>query len=214
MKKSKFILGIVFLMSFVFCHSQDLKGLSQESSMTYFGVDYSQSLFIGKKGFNDIEKIAEYFPNQWNTLFLKESEKYGINKYLDKEAVENSLGVVNAINDKMTKEDVEARLEDSFEKEDELTIEKAIELSLSYNLKSTNNKYGAIFFAVKMSKLHTRAKYIMIVLNLENNSVAYAKDFIGTAGGFGFRNYWAGSFYSGLKSLKKSYKKDIKKNKL
>jgi len=210
MKRVQLIFTAVLLMSFSFSQAQDLKDFSQEKSMTYFGVDYSQTLFIGTDGFKDVEKIATYYPDAWNSLFIAESKKYSLKKYLDKDDIHNSTEAVNAVNSKITRNDVELRLSDGFESDKVLNLDRAKNITLTYNLKSAENKYGVIVFAVEYNKLKNKGSYILVVLNLETNKVAYTKQFEGKTKGFGFRNYWAGSYYSALKSLSKVYKKDLK----
>ncbi|MBG7629923.1 MAG: hypothetical protein IZT56_05770 [Bacteroidetes bacterium] len=210
MKRVKLIFTLVLLLSFSFSQAQDLKGFSQEESIAFFGVDYSQTLFVGTDGFTDVEMIATYYPATWNSLFVEESKKYSIKKTLDKELVHYSLKTVDSINGKITKNDVELRLGNSLEGDKLLNIDKAKKTALTYSLKSTNYKYGAIVFATEYNKLIKRGSYIIVVLNLEKNIVVFTKQFEGKAKGFGFRNYWAGSYYDGLSSLAKVYKKELK----
>lgn len=210
MKRVKLIFTLVLLLSFSFSQAQDLKGFSQEESIAFFGVDYSQTLFVGTDGFTDVEKIATYYPTTWNNLFVEESKKYSLEKTLDKELVHYSLKTVDSINGKITKNDVELRLGNSLEGDKLLNIDKAKKTALTYSLKSADYKYGAIVFATEYNKLKKVGSYIIIVLNIDENIVVYTKQFEGKAKGFGFRNYWAGSYYDGLNSLAKVYKKDLK----
>ena len=209
MKRVQFIMLVVLTISFTTIHAQDLKGFSQEKTMTFFGVDYSNTLYVGTEGFNDVEKIATYYPNAWNELFRKEYKKFSLTKYLYKDNVFNSLKVVDSINRIIAKKDLKLRLGNVVNESKLMTISKAKQTALGYNLNSDKNKYGAVVFATEYNKTSNRGSYILVALNLENNTVAYAKKFEGKTKGFGFRNFWAGSYYSALKALKKSYKKDV-----
>ena len=210
MRKLQLIFTVVLVLSFSFSKAQDLKGFSKEKTMTFFGVDYSNTLFVGRDGFQDVEKVATYYPNTWNILFQKEFKKYSLKKYLYKDDVFNSLKIVDSINSKITKKDLELRLGNSFDSSKLLTLEKAKQIALNYKLDSSKTKYGAIVFATEYNKMKNIGSYILVVLDLQSNTVVYAKGFKGKAKGFGFRNFWAGSYYSALKSLKKAYRKDIK----
>jgi len=211
MKRVKLIFTLVLLLSFSFSQAQDLNGFSEEESIAFFGVDYSQTLFVGTSdAFSDVEKIAGYYPATWNSLFVKESKKYSVKKALYKELVHYSLSAVDSINSRITLKDVGLRLGVSFDSDRILSIDMAEKIALSYSLKSADYKFGAIVFATEYDKLNKVGSYIIIVLNLQENVVAYTKQFKGYAKGFGFRNYWAGSYYDALKSLSKGYKKDLK----
>ena len=210
MKKVQLILLVVLTVSFASLKAQDLKGFSSAKTMTFFGVDYSQTYYIGVDGFKDVEKVATYYPEVWNSLFRKETKKFGLKKYLYKDEVFNYSKVIEDVNSKITEEDVKLRLGNNFDQSNILSIEKAEKIALSYKLNSTNYKYGAVVFASEYNKNKNIGSYILVVLNLENNTVAYTNAFKGKAKGFGFRNFWAGSYYSALKSLNKTYKNEVK----
>ena len=144
MKRVHLLLIAVLFLSFTSSYSQDLKGFSQEKNMTFFGVDYTQALFIGSEGFNDTEKIATEYPGIWNNLFQKEVNKFSLKKYLYKDDIYNSLKVIDNVNSKITKEDLEPRLINTIDDSKLLTLDKAKEIALGYSFKSTKNKYGAV----------------------------------------------------------------------
>ena len=210
MKRVQSIFTLVLLLSLSFSQAQDLKGFSEEDTMAFFGVDYSQTLFIGTDGFADVEKIATYYPTTWNSLFVEESNKYSLSETLKKELIHYSLKIVDSINGKITKNDVELRLGNSFDSDRILNIDMAEKRALTYSLKSEDYRYGALVFATQYNKLKNKGSYIIVVVDLEKNIVVYTKPFEGKTKGFGFRNYWAGSYKAGLSSLAKVYKKDLK----
>jgi len=209
MKKNQFILLVIFTLSFTTIHAQDLKGFSKEKAMTFFGVDYSNTIYIGAEGFQDIDKIATEYPGIWNNLFQKEFKKFSLKKYLYKDDVSTSLKVIDSINSKITEEDFKLRMGNVIDESKLMTLDKAKQIALDYKFAYDKNKYGAVVFAAEYNKTKNRGRYILVVINLENNTVAYTKMLEGKTKGFGFRNFWAGSYYSALKSLKISYKKDV-----
>ena len=53
-----------------------------------------------------------------------------------------------------------------------------------------------------MNKPQNRAYYELITFNIATREILSQKEVNGKAGGFGLRNFWAGSIYSVIKSNK------------
>lgn len=209
MKKALLVLSI--LLTNFSLQSQTLKDFSQEDNATFFGVDYTQTIFVGSSGFNNKEAIATEFPQKWNNLFKKEQKKYNLKKFLKKSNIYYSTDFIDEKNSRITTDDLASRIVENNNDPRLLTTEKAGEIAKSYKLKSDASKFGIIVFAKEYNKLDNYGSYLITIVDLNNGNIVYNTEIQGKAGGFGFRNFWAGSFYKSLKNLSKTYKKDLKK---
>ncbi|MEI6311481.1 MAG: hypothetical protein WCP57_04385 [Bacteroidota bacterium] len=54
-------------------------------AVVWFGVDFTQARLIGYEGFTDVQKIKDYYFNEWNNVIVTESDKYNIGKYFQKQ---------------------------------------------------------------------------------------------------------------------------------
>ncbi len=187
---------------------QDLESYKKDNTITMFGVDYTQTYFVGEDGFNDPIAIANQFPQKWNVLFYAESDKYSIEKYMLKASVTYSLSKIEEVNKTITSEDVKSRIVNEIPEGKLLTKEGAEKLALSKHLKG-ETKYGVIFFASEYNKITGVGYYYAVVLDIGNNSVIFSKKLQGKTGGFGFRNYWASTFHDSLKQFRSELKKGI-----
>jgi len=69
-----------------------------------------------------------------------------------------------------------------------------------------NNGIGFVLIAEGMSKGREEGSYWATFVDMSNKEVILTKRITGKAGGFGFRNYWAGSLKSVFKTMKKDFK--------
>jgi len=185
--------------------AQDIENFKSDESITMFGVHFSETYFVGKENFSQLDSLGNEYFLKWNTLFLEEFKKYNIEKSTNKKNVKYSLDKINSINSQSSIEDVRSRIVDNIENSKLLTLEHAEKMALSYELEG-ETRYGIIFFATEYNKTKKRGFYYVVILDLERNVVIYKDLISGKSKGFGLRNYWAYTFYESLDQLKKKLK--------
>ena len=73
MKKILIILSFLVVKSVSFSQST--------TDVVWFGIDFTQARLVGSEGFTDVQKIKDYYFNEWNNVVVTESDKYNIQKY-------------------------------------------------------------------------------------------------------------------------------------
>lgn len=198
------LLTLLFLLtaSTSFAQSSMKALFNGEAKMVFLGYDFSETRFIGSEGFADPNAIQNKYLAAWNSFHVTEPEKYSLQEafkltdqhyevnldYLTKTNYNTNV-LKNTIDGSftMTEGEVKALVEKhKFEKEDAV--------GLTYVVESLN-------------KLHESAYVWVTFIDLNTGKVLHTEKLVGKAGGFGFRNFWAGSFYSVKKLIEKTYYK-------
>ena len=185
----KKLILFLFLSTSLFCFGQGKSALKDVQSIKFYGVDYSQVKVFG----------ADESPLQFkdafrriNELFITEAKKYNVGKQLRKEVTEISLDAVNHnINES---ELMTTKTEYSLDKEQIKTAIEALPIQKTPGV-------GMVFVAQFLDKSKNRGTYEVVFFNTETKEIIEEWITEGKAGGFGLRNYWAGSIHSALKKL-------------
>jgi hypothetical protein len=181
----------------------------QTKSATWFGLDYSEAYFVGTDGFTNPEDIKDRIFDAWNLLVKNEYDKYDVGKYFRKENVDFSLENVNTRNAKI---DINARITNDESKVQHLDEEKVQEIVDAYNFDAGQSGLGIVFIVECYSKTAVTGYYYVTLFDIESKKVLITERLKGKAGGFGFRNYWARTYYDVMKFIDKTmYKSWAKK---
>src|SRR5690606_29780447 len=97
MKKTTFL--VCLLMVVITTIAQDHSLVFNEKKLVWCGVDFSNARLIGSDGFSDVEKIKNYFFDNWNQLIVTEADKYNFKKYYNKDEQINELEVAEERNE-------------------------------------------------------------------------------------------------------------------
>jgi hypothetical protein len=198
-------LAVLFLLVAQLTFAQQASDIfkSTDVQYTWLGIDYSHVKLIGD--FTEIQAAGEktaveikknYFP-AWNQLVLNEPKKYDVAGMLRKEKMEYDIEMINEINQKAPVEEMESTRSPVYLKED---IEKFVS---EYKPKQKNG-IGILLVAESLNKAKVEAYYHFVALDLKTNKVLIHDRLRGQPGGFGLRNYWAGSIYSVIKDISKN----------
>jgi hypothetical protein len=199
----KLMILFVMLSQSVFCQQASDLFKSTDIQYTWLGIDYSHVKLIGE--FTEISSAGEktavqikktYFP-AWNNLIVNEPKKYDIAGMLRKEKIGYDIDMINEINEKTAVEEMETTKTPEYTKDD---IEKFVK---GYNPKQKNG-IGLLFVAETLNKAKEEAYYHFVAIDLKTNKVLIHDRLRGQPGGFGLRNYWAGSVYNVIKDINKS----------
>lgn len=178
--------------------------LNSDKPITWLGMDFTQVKFIGSAAqWKDAGEVTnsqmrdKYFP-AWNDLFEKEKEKYKVADAVNRTDVQYAIDVTEKANNSAS---------GNFFAEDgnayQLLDEKKIgDMVKKYDFKG-HKGIGMMYFVEGMSKGKEEASMWVTFVDMGTKKVLVTKRVEGKAGGFGFRNYWAKSFLSALKTTKK-----------
>ena len=196
---SRFILSFCLVALSNITFSQSTKTLSDvlnASSITWTGIDFTDVALIEtieRDGFNNPEKIRDYYFEEWNDMIFKEPDKYSLNNFFGKDQV-----------------DVE--FEETIKANKEIKIQSAIHigrkdkpspLRTQDELQAIIDKYnyegltgiGATFIITEMNKEKSETIGYIVFIDFDTKKIIYSHKLVGGARGFGFRNYWLRSFY-------------------
>ncbi len=207
MKKTLLLFLLVINASFNgFCQAKsDIFG---SAPITWLGLDFTHLKFIGSAAqFKDAGTItnndmrSKYFP-AWNNLFVAEQKKYNVADAVHRDNVTYATDVTQAANDKSTAEYFTEKT-DAYQL---LTADMISTIVAGYDFKGKTG-IGLLFFVEGMSKDKVEASMWVTFVDMGSKKVLLTNQMTGGAGGFGFRNYWAKSFYNVLGDIEHDFKK-------
>jgi len=164
----------------------------------WFGLDYSYVKFIGyPEHFSDLSEIRDHYFGSWNQLVLSESEKYDIRGAF-------LAGQVTYSIDQAVERSEQREMRDIVQASSyELTREELAEAIKSYITPSAEGT-GVLFIMETLNKLEEKSTMWVAVFDVSNGDMYHLKRYTGKPGGFGFRNYWARSYYNVINELKQN----------
>ena len=209
--KKLLLLSIALIATSVHTFAQLSKDdvFKNSNEITWLGIDYSEVKFIGPaSGWGEVstksptEMRDKYFP-AWNELILAEPKAFKIEDAVSRSEVQMDISSTTEANNKMNKKEIFSENIGDFQLLNEKDIQSMIK---KYNFKIKSG-IGFLLIAEGMSKGREEASYWATFVDMSNKNVLLTKRITGKAGGFGFRNYWAGSAKSVFKTMKKEFKR-------
>ncbi|MFR9495525.1 MAG: hypothetical protein SNG81_04035 [Rikenellaceae bacterium] len=183
----------IFLAIMLIFSATSLTKAQTFDNVTFLGVDYSAVNVLYA------DETSEQFISAFeriNQLMISEPEKYDVAKYLniDIKTIELKYAIKNIAT-------LQSRNFTDLD-EEKISIESVV---ASYpEIKGT----ALLLIARELNKAKAIGQYDIVVFNGQTKEILKIDSFVGDAGGFGLRNFWAGSIYKGLeKYLKLSKKK-------
>lgn len=201
MKKATFIISLFLLLNIV----AEVKGqytradIFNTSELTWYGLDFSSIKLIGPDGFTDVTTIKEIYFAEINNLVRIEPEKYDLRKSFHKSKVTIDL---NMVKERNKTPDVTKLVLDHFEEYaiDEDQVSKIVG---SYKTEAKSG-IGVVFIMEKFVKLEEAGYMWVVFFDISTKNILLMENMTGKAGGFGWRNYWARTFFSVLKEIEKT----------
>jgi hypothetical protein len=168
--------------------------LSNDVRVTWLGIDFSHVKLVGD--FSHFAGIGEKSSSQiknryfmaWNRLVINERDKYDIKGMLHRNEIFYALDMVDSLNDNTPSFELESYNNPHYTPED---IHKFVS---SYDVKDMSG-IGVIFIAESLNKAENEAYFHFVAINLSTKEVLLHQRLRGEPGGFGIRNYWAGSIH-------------------
>ena len=201
MKKILMLATVYMALIFQINAENNTSEVFKVEEITWYGLDFSSVRLIGAIGFKDKEKIKDYYFDAWNSLIIDEPKKYRLDKFFRKEAVEYYLDIATERNELPNINDMV--IEDEYSFDDE----KVMQIISEYDTKD-NEGIGLAFIIESLDKYQEKAFIWVTFFDIKTKQVIRTEKFYGKAGGYGFRNYWAGAYHNVMKSASKSIKKE------
>lgn len=200
MKKIFLLIAIAFMASNG--NAQTRSDIFGKTPITWLGLDFTQLKFVGSATqYKDAGVItsndmrSKYF-TAWNNLFVAEQKKYDVAGAVNRDNVTNAIDVTESANNKSKSE----YFTDNSGDYQLLNEDKIASLVSHYDFKGKTG-LGLLFFVEGMSKDKAEASMWVTFVNMGSKTVLLTRQETGSAGGFGFRNYWAKSFYEVLNDI-------------
>jgi hypothetical protein len=179
--------------------------------VTWLGIDFSQMRFIGSEAaykasgeLLNSEFVNKYIP-AWANLFITEPKTYNVPRASHRDTVHFAFKVTEAANNALTKNFFTENPNDfSTLKEKDI-----VEVVKNYDFQGQKG-LGMMLIVEGMSKATHLAGAWVTFVNMNDKTVLFTVYKTGNSRGFGFRNYWAHSWYNILKDFASdfdSYKK-------
>ncbi len=202
-------LGWLLAFLFVCVNLQSVSAQTGSSDdITWLGLDFSQAKFIGPatqfKDAGEItnEEFRDKYTVSWNQLYVDEQKKFNVAEMVHRPTVKYALEVTAKANSNIKKEFFGANPND-FKTLDE---KKIGDLVSKYDFQGKTGQ-GVLFFVEGMSKGLGEAGAWVTLVDMKTKKVLLTTYKTGKSGGFGFRNYWAKSWYNIMKEAKSDFKK-------
>ncbi len=194
----KFIcLFIVFTAFFSFLPAKTVNDVFKSDEVVFYGLDLTNVKLTGSDGFRDKREIVDKFFIAWNQLLYKEQSKYDIAKFFRKN-VTYKLDMIEKLNIGVSTKDLVIETSFSMAPED---IEAAVK---KYPIKEKDG-LGLILVVENLNKFSESGTFYVVFFDIASRNVLVSEKVVGSAGGIGFRNYWAKVFYTGLKYAKDEF---------
>lgn len=159
-----------------------------KAKVVFLGLDFTQAKYIGSAGFTDPSAIQNQHMVSWNNLIVAEPKKFSLQKVLkvsdDKYA--------SKVGD-MIKHNKSANVEDNIIDGEYQITEADVKKSVAKYSLSEKDGIGVVYVVESLSKTAERMAAWVTFIDLDTQKVLFTEKVEGKAGGFGFRNYWAGA---------------------
>jgi len=170
--------------------------VQSNNELTWFGIDYSLVRFIGTRDqFSDLTKIRDQYFRSWNELVMIEKSKYDLMKAFSVSKIYYEM--------ENTIRHSQERSMDNIVQTASINKE-AVRSVVRLNTDPSNNRLGAMLVMETLNKTKEKSTMWLVVFNVASGEILYMNNYSGGVGGFGFRNYWARSYYTVISNLEMS----------
>jgi hypothetical protein len=191
-------LAVIFLLVSLCFTSRAGEPANSSSELAWFGIDYTLVQFIGSRDqFSDIPKIRDHYFRAWNDLILEEEGKYDLKTAFSVDEI--SYEMENTIQRSVQRE-MDGIVQGGSYSIDEAQVKAVVRL----NTDPSMHKMGAMFVMETLNKTMEESSMWVAVFKVDTGEIMYLRKYKGAVGGFGFRNYWARSYYNVISNLRLS----------
>ena len=199
----------LLLLAFVLFHAGSVSAdtmadlFNGKAKLTFLGLDFTQAKYVGRVGFTDPTAIQNQHMVSWNNLIEMEPKKFSLQKAFNLKDDQ----YVSKVED-MVKFNKAANVADNITETEAVLTEDDVKKSVSKYSLSEKDGIGVVYVVESLSKTAEKLTVWVTFIDLSTKKVLYTEKVEGKAGGFGFRNYWAGGVYKINEAIdSKLYKK-------
>ncbi len=208
MKNILILFVALFISSLTYAQQTMSDLFSGKAKVVFLGVDFTQAKYIGKIGFTDASAIKNQHMVSWNSLIEAEPKKFSLAGPLKLKDSNYESKVEDMVKLNKKSAEVEGNI---IEEDYSITEDQVKKHVAKYNL-SVKDGIGVVYVAESLSKTSERLTAWVTFIDLGTKKVLLTEKIEGKAGGFGFRNYWAGGVYNINKNIGSKYYKQWSKS--
>lgn len=202
--------SLLFVVALFFAGQASAQTLSDlfagKAKLTFLGLDFTQAKYIGRAGFVDPIAIKNQHITSWNNLIEFEPKKFSL-----QEAFKLKPDMYQTKVADMIKLNESAEVKDNITEDAYVITEDQVKKSVSKYSLSEKDGIGIVYVVESLNKNAEKLFAWVTFIDLKSKKVLYTEKLEGAAGGFGFRNYWAGGVYKINKSIDSKYYKQWSK---
>ena len=190
----KILFALCMLLSGIFAYGQSEDDLRMISSFKFYGIDFSEVKVYAADETPD--EFVDVF-GRINKLMLAESDKYlgtlkdRLGKYSMKTDIMPSLDAIKEID----KDNLIV-----YSEVDSFTEEQLAEILKNLNIQDETGT-GLVMIANCLDKSRGKGVFNFVFFDVSTRNILFSWEESGRAGGFGLRNYWAGSVHNAFKHI-------------
>ncbi len=191
-----------------FAQSSQKDVFSSNTPVTWLGVDFSEMKFIGPasgwggESTKSPSEMRDTYYYTWNEVIEREAKNFKIEEAIGRSEIDWATDVTKKVNEKANKKEIFSESMSDYQTLTEADVAKMVK---QYEFKGKTG-IGFTLIAEGMNKNLTEGSYWATFIDMKSKKVLFTKRVTGTAGGFGFRNYWLGSIKNAFKKMKKEFK--------
>ncbi|MCF2487288.1 hypothetical protein [Dyadobacter sp. CY347] len=203
MKKLLLLAFVLFSAGFASAENTMADLFNGKAKLTFLGLDFTQAKYVGRIGFTDPNAIQNQHMVSWNNLIEMEPKKFSLQKAFNLKDDQ----YVSKVED-MVKFNKSANVADNITETEATLTEDQVRKAVSKYSLSEKDGVGVVYVVESLSKTAEKLTVWVTFIDLSTKKVLYTEKVEGKAGGFGFRNYWAGGVYKINEAIdSKLYKK-------
>lgn len=173
-----------------------------KAKVVFLGLDFTQAKYIGRAGFMDPSAIQNQHMVSWNNLIEFEPKKFSLQKPLKVKEEQYSSKVAD-----MIQYNKAANVADNITDSEYSITEDQVKKSVSKYSLSEKDGIGVVYVVESLSKTAEKMTAWVTFIDLNTKKILHTEKVEGKAGGFGFRNYWAGAVYKINQNIESKYYK-------
>ena len=206
MKKLVLFVVTLFLAGQVSAQNSMADVFNGKAKVVFLGLDFTQAKYIGKIGFTDANAIQNQHMVSWNSLIEAEPKKFSLQKQLKLKDDQYTSKVEDLI-----KYNKSANVADNITDDEYSITEDQVKKSVAKYSLTEKDGIGVVYVVESLSKTAEKMTAWVTFIDLSTKKVLYTEKVEGKAGGFGFRNYWAGAVYKINENIGSKYYKQWSK---
>ncbi len=196
----KFTLAFLLALFVIPSFGQKVSEVFTKKTMTFYGLDFSNTKLIGSSTFIDPQTIKSKYYRDWNDLMKIERKKYNVAKFYQKRIANYYFKIVNNRNKLPT---VSKMVID----EDHHISKALLDRIITKYRDSNHEGLGLVYIVESINAYDKEMRIWVTFFDIKSHKILLTELFTGKAGGAGLRNYWAKAYYNVMRQSQSAFKK-------